>query len=78
MGSETSKQSKRAGIVRRALERGERDAQLLDGRDFDANYWRNARRQLTTIERDLHIEKRLNEALRACIVESNQDSRDDG
>jgi hypothetical protein len=36
--------------VKEALERGERDAQLLDGRDFDANYWRKARRAHAALE----------------------------
>jgi hypothetical protein len=59
----------RLDVVLKALERGERDARFLDGRDFDANYWSNARRQLTVIGRDLAIEKRLNVALREFVDE---------
>jgi len=50
-----------------ALERGERDAQLLDGREFDALYWRNARRQLSTIKRRLEVTERERDALKACL-----------
>jgi hypothetical protein len=53
--------------VLEALRRGERDAQLLDGRDFDANYWRNARRQLANLRRELARLERENEAFRAVI-----------
>jgi len=66
----------RLSIVAGALERGERDARLLDGRDFDANYWRNARRQLTTIGRDLDIEKRLNAAFCAVFEQAAEPSED--
>lgn len=45
--------SPRFETVKRALERGERDCRLLDGRDFDAQYWRNAKRQLSVLRRDL-------------------------
>lgn len=66
----------RLSIVRAALERGERDARLLDGRDFDAAYWRNAKRQLTVIARDLDIEQRLNVALRTWIDEASNQERE--
>ena len=38
--------------VMEALKRGESDARLLDGRDFDARYWQNARRQLSNLRRE--------------------------
>ena len=60
----------RGDIVREALERGERDSRLLDGRDFDAAYWRNARRQLSVLLRDLHKAQDLNEAYRVSFTES--------
>jgi hypothetical protein len=57
----------RLEIVREALERGERDSRLLDGRDFDASYWSNARRQLANIGRELEHAKGLNEAFRVSL-----------
>ena len=60
-------EQRRFSIVMEALERGERDAQLLDGREFDALYWRNARRQLSTIKRRLEVTERERDALKACL-----------
>lgn len=66
--------SARFEIVREALRCGERDAQLLDGRDFNASYWRNARRQLTVIERENFITERERDAYRVFLTEVEQAS----
>jgi hypothetical protein len=50
--------------VLQALRKGERDCQLLDGRDFDEQYWRNARRQLSNLRRELEVQRRELEAWR--------------
>lgn len=60
--------AKRGDTIRRALEKGERDCRLLDGRDFDAAYWRNARRQLSVLLRDLEKAQGLNEAYRVSFT----------
>ena len=59
--------SARYESVLKALCRGEDDARLLDGRDFDARYWRNARRQLSVLRRELVVLERERDALRAVI-----------
>lgn len=53
--------------VLRALEKGQRDAAFLDGRDHDDQYWRNAKRQLNTLRRELRVAQDEREALRAVI-----------
>jgi hypothetical protein len=50
-----------------ALYRGEADARMLDGRDFNARYWQNARRQLSNLIRELDGVKSERDALRACV-----------
>lgn len=60
--------------VMEALRRGERDAQLLDGRDFNANYWRNARRQLNMLRRDLEIAERERDSFAAVVAVTREES----
>lgn len=56
--------------VAEALARGERDARLLDGRDFDANYWRSARRSLSVLRRRMAIAERERDAFRAVLAKT--------
>ena len=66
--------AKRGDTIRKALDHGEQDAKLLGGRHFDPVYWRNARRQLTVLLRDLQNAEELNEAY-AAVLDSNQDRK---
>lgn len=53
--------------VLRALEKGQRDARFLDGRDHDDQYWRNAKRQLNTLRRELRKAQGERDALREVV-----------
>jgi hypothetical protein len=50
--------------IRDALVRGERDCILLDGRNFDRQYWINAKAALGRIERQLQVAEGERDALR--------------
>lgn len=60
--------------VRKALEKGERDAQLLDGRDFDRSYWISAKAALGKIMRQLSVAEREREALRTFVDDREESS----
>ena len=55
-----------------ALRKGEDDARLLDGRDFDARYWQNARRQFNVLLRETAKAERERDAFAACISAEEQ------
>lgn len=59
--------SKRGDSIICALRRGEDTAQFLDGREFDPRPWRNARRQVAVLLRDLERQRAEIEALRAVV-----------
>lgn len=61
--------ARRFEIVRDAIERGERDARLLDGRCFNARYWRNVKQALTNIERNYGRAESERDAFRAVAGE---------
>ena len=67
MDASNTPKNPRFETVLKALERGERDCRLLDGRDFDEQYWRNAKRQLTTLRRELLLTQGERDALREVI-----------
>lgn len=56
-----------ADRVREALRRGEDDARLLDGRDFDARYWVRAKRSLSVLLRELDVARSERDAFRAVL-----------
>lgn len=60
--------------VQSALRRAESDARLLDGRDFDARYWQQARRSLSMLARQLEVAQRERDAFVAVLTRAEGDT----
>lgn len=61
--------------IREALDRGERDAQLLDGRGFDRRYWTTARQAVGILIRRLEVSERERAALVAYLAATQEEER---
>lgn len=59
--------SSHADRILAALNRGQRDSQLLDGRGYDRAYWSSAKAAVSKLERELTQVTGERDALRAVV-----------